>query len=96
MAEHGPIARWFRRWRGGSGADGTPDGHGDEYWVDLSTGSIEAGGQSPAASRMGPYPTREAAQHAFDTARARNEAWDEEDRRWQDDDWPKGTGRADR
>lgn len=81
----GPMQRWFGRWR---------SGEAQEFWVDLATGSIEQGRVSPGAQRMGPYPTREAAQHAFDTAAARNEAWDEEDRRWKDDDWPKDTGPA--
>ncbi len=85
--QSGPIARWFQRWRGGGDT-------GPQYWVDLATGRIEQGRQSPAAQRMGPYPTREAAQHAFDSAEARNEAWDEEDRRWDDDDWPKDAGPA--
>lgn len=86
MADRGgPMQRWFGRWRTGAA---------QEYWVDLATGSVEQGRSSPAAQRMGPYPTREAAQHAFDTAAARNEAWDEEDRRWDDDDWPKDSGPA--
>jgi hypothetical protein len=29
--------------------------------------------------RMGPYPTKEAAEHWRDHVAARNEAWDEED-----------------
>jgi hypothetical protein len=32
---------------------------------------------------MGPYPTPEAAERFAETAEARNEAWDEEDERWQ-------------
>lgn len=67
---------------------------GREFWVNLATGAVEEGRGSPGAQRMGPYATREAAQHAFDTAAARNEAWDEADRRWNDDDWPKDTGPA--
>jgi hypothetical protein len=59
---------------------------GAEFWVDLATGAVEQGRQSPGSRRMGPYPTREAAQHAFDTAAARNEAWDEADRQWNADD----------
>jgi len=77
-AQGGPMGRWFRRWRG---ADAGP-----EFWVDLASGEVQQGRQGLGANRMGPYPTREAAQHAFDTARARNEAWDEEDRRWNDDE----------
>lgn len=99
MAQQGgPIARWFGRWRGrgagqaGTGTDAPIGAH--EFWVDLATGAIEQGRQSPGAQRMGPYPTREAAQRAFDTAAARNEAWDEDDRRWNDDEWPKDAGPA--
>jgi hypothetical protein len=68
---------------------GGTTGHPREFWVNVVTGQVEEGRLSPAAVRMGPYPTREAAQHAFDTAAARNEAWDEADRRWNDDSWPR-------
>ncbi len=97
MAERGgPIARWFGRWRsggadGGSTEVGGAPGGAREFWVDLATGAVEQGRLSPGARRMGPYPTREAAQHAFDAAAARNEAWEEADRRWNDDDWPADT-----
>ena len=70
---------------------GEPD---PEFWVNLRTGEVEQGRQSPAADRMGPYPTREAAQHASDTAEQRNVAWDEEDRCWNDDRWPRESGPA--
>lgn len=63
------------------------------FWVNLDTGEVEEGRESPAAHRMGPYATREEAERAFDTAAQRNEDWDEDDRRWNDDDWgaPGGT-----
>lgn len=86
MVGRGPIARWFERWRSGGAGDDEGNGAVSEFWVDLGTGAIEEGRQSPGARRMGPYPTREAAQAAFDTAAARNEAWDEEDRRWREED----------
>ncbi len=35
--------------------------------------------------RLGPYDTYEEAAHALETAKARDEAW-EEDPRWRDDD----------
>ncbi len=57
-----------------------------EYWYNPSTGEVEQGRQSPWTDRMGPYPTREAAQEALDQAARRTEAWDEEDRRWREDD----------
>lgn len=55
-----------------------------EFWFNPATGEVEEGRQSPWTDRMGPYPTRDAAQHALDTARARSEAWDAEDRRWRE------------
>lgn len=52
------------------------------FWFNPTTGEVEEGRVSPWTDRMGPYPTREAAQRALDTAGSRTEAWDEEDRRW--------------
>lgn len=85
MAGRGPITRWFDRWRSGGAHADEGSGPVSEFWVDLGSGAIEEGRQSPGVRRMGPYPTREAAQAAFDTAAARNEAWDEEDWRWRDE-----------
>ncbi|MCB7135467.1 SPOR domain-containing protein [Cellulosimicrobium marinum] len=42
---------------------------------------MQRGRGSSWTHRMGPYPTREAAQEALETARRRSDAWDEEDRR---------------
>ncbi|WP_454300605.1 SPOR domain-containing protein [Salana multivorans] len=56
------------------------------YYYNLTTGEVERGQQSTWTERIGPYPTREAAQRALDTARRRTEAWDEEDRRWRGDE----------
>ena len=52
-----------------------------EYWYNPVTGEVEAGRLSPWTDRMGPYPTREAALRALESAADRTEAWDEEDRR---------------
>jgi hypothetical protein len=54
---------------------------GHEFYYDVGTGQVVQGRTTGWASRMGPYPTREAAQHALEQARARTEAWDEEDSR---------------
>ncbi|UFU04865.1 hypothetical protein [Ruania halotolerans] len=35
--------------------------------------------------RVGPYDTAEEASRALDVAHARNEAWEAENRRWNDD-----------
>jgi len=53
----------------------------DEFYYNTETGQVEQGKQSTWSHLLGPYPTREAAQHALEKARARTEAWDEEDRR---------------
>lgn len=52
-----------------------------EFYYNIATGQVEEGKASAWQDRMGPYPTREAAQHALDIARARSKAWDEEDER---------------
>ena len=53
----------------------------DQYYYDTRTGEVARGPVGSWSGRMGPYPTREAAENALATARARTEAWDEEDRR---------------
>lgn len=57
-----------------------------EFYYNLDTGEVEEGIVSDWTKRIGPYPTREAAQHALDIAARRTEAWDEADRRWQGED----------
>lgn len=56
-----------------------------EYWFNTATRQVEEGHQSDWTNLLGPYATREEAERALETARARTEKWDEEDRRW--DDW---------
>jgi hypothetical protein len=41
-----------------------------------------AEGTCPPEDRMGPYESREAAEHWKDTVEARNDEWDREDREW--------------
>ena len=61
------------------------------YWYNITTGKVESDEErSPNDQVMGPYDTRAAAEAALETARARTEAWDEEDREWED--WGKGSG----
>lgn len=57
-----------------------------QFWFNPRTGEVEEGRLSAWGDRMGPYRTREEAERALETARERSEAWDEEDRRWADDD----------
>ena len=59
-----------------------------EFWFNTRTGAVEEGRQSDWSEVMGPYPTREAAARALDTARSRSAAWDREDR--EDREWVGG------
>lgn len=49
-----------------------------EFYFNTKTGEVEVGKPSSWSHRMGPYPTREAAERALQTAHVRTEAWDEE------------------
>ncbi len=57
----------------------------EEFWFNVRTRSVEQGRQSSWEQRLGPYPTREAAEHALQEARGRTEAWDEADEKWAKD-----------
>ena len=62
----------------------TPDAE-HAYYYNTETGEVEHGMHSSFTNRLGPYPTKAAAEHAKEIARARNEAWELEDRQWNDD-----------
>lgn len=62
----------------------TDDAAGGEFFFNPTTGEVEQGKVSPWTTRMGPYPTRAAAQEALALARTRTDAWDAEDRRWRE------------
>src|SRR4051794_4314117 len=51
----------------------------DGFYFNIETHEVEEGRQSDYTKLMGPYPTREAAAQALETARRRNQAWDEQD-----------------
>lgn len=56
-----------------------------QYWFNIQTRQVESDDEkSPGAEVMGPYATRDEAGRALETAAARTEAWDEEDRRWEE------------
>lgn len=56
-----------------------------QYWFNIQTRQVESDDEkSPGAELMGPYATREEAARALETAAERTEAWDEEDRRWEE------------
>jgi len=53
-----------------------------EYFFNTRTKQVEEGRNSDWHDLMGPYPSREAASKALDTARERTEKWDEQDEAW--------------
>ena len=46
------------------------------WWYCLKHGNVEQGPGCPGKDRLGPYATREEAEHALDRVRERNEEWD--------------------
>ncbi|HZL01812.1 MAG TPA: SPOR domain-containing protein [Cellulomonas sp.] len=59
-------------------------GSGQQFYYNVATHQVEEGKVSDWANLMGPYPTREAAEKALETAAARAQKWqaeeEEEDR----------------
>ncbi len=49
------------------------------WWFCLKHMTVEPDAGCPGKDRLGPYPTREAAANALETARRRNEEWDAKD-----------------
>jgi len=47
-----------------------------EYWYNVNTHEIEEDAMSDWSQLIGPYKTREEAEHALEKVKARNEAWD--------------------
>ena len=46
------------------------------WWFCVKHQTVESDTVCPAKDRLGPYPTKEAAEHALETVRQRNEEWD--------------------
>jgi len=67
---------------GRSGKHHPVDLSGDWYYC-LKHRTVEQGLQCPQRHRLGPYPSKEAAERALETASDRNAEWDE-DPRWND------------
>ncbi len=55
---------------------------GSWYWCLTHRRAEEEDGGCRPDERMGPYDSREAAEHWKDRVEARNEAWEQEDREW--------------
>lgn len=52
----------------------------EEFYFNTKTRQVEVGKPSSWTHRMGPYPTREAAERALQIAQVRTETWDEEEK----------------
>jgi hypothetical protein len=51
-----------------------------DFWFCVKHHAVEQGeDMCPPIDRLGPYPTREQAEHALETAERRNQEWDEQD-----------------
>lgn len=58
-----------------------------QFYFNVRTNEVEElDRKSQSKDLLGPYPTRAAAAAALETARARTEKWDEDERRWRDGD----------
>lgn len=63
------------------------------WYVDTVTGQIAQGKLWPSTRRLGPYATRDDAEHAWQIVAERNKKWDEDDRRWRS--WSDGPSSGD-
>jgi hypothetical protein len=59
---------------------------GEWYWCLDHNEAVTADHACAPDRRMGPYPTREAAEHWKDRVEAHNEAWEKSDREWSGED----------
>ena len=58
----------------------------EQWWFCLKHLAVEPDQGCPNKDRMGPYPDRDAAARALQTAAERNEAWRQADREWEGED----------
>lgn len=55
-----------------------------EFYYLLNTGEVVEGPQGSWRNRIGPYPTRDAAAQALETAKHRDAAWEEQTKAYRD------------
>jgi hypothetical protein len=53
-----------------------------QFWYNTYTHAVEEGAQSDYRQLIGPYASREEAQHALERAAQRNEEWEDSNARW--------------
>ena len=58
------------------------DDNKKQWYFNTVKKQAELGMVSPIEQRMGPYKTKEDAEHAWDIVVDRNARWEEENRRW--------------
>ena len=52
------------------------------WWYDLVNKRVETDSGGPNSQRLGPFDTEEEAANALETARKRNEEWDNDENEW--------------
>lgn len=66
-------------------------GQHTRWYYNVITGQVEQEGEGKGTDHLGPYPTREAAENALATVKAREEQLDAEDAAWTgNDETPRG------
>ena len=55
------------------------------YWSLAEQRALHVSEKGPADQVLGPYPSKEAAEHWRDRVDQRNEAWDDDDADWRGD-----------
>ena len=59
----------------------------EQWWFDLKQGrAVRDDERGPAKDVLGPYPSREAAEHWREAHEGREAAWLEDDERWDGDE----------
>ncbi|GGI13264.1 hypothetical protein GCM10007377_05090 [Galliscardovia ingluviei] len=53
-----------------------------QWYFNMRTGKVELGKLSPVTERMGPYASKEDAEHAWQIVQTRNKRWEDDDRKW--------------
>jgi len=54
----------------------------EQYWYNTETKAVEVGRRSAWSHLMGPYSTRAEAERALESAKSRNESWEQDDEDW--------------
>ena len=65
-----------------------------EYWYNVNTHEVEEDAMSDWSQLIGPYKTREEAEHALEKVKARNESWEKGDEDARRSARGRGTGRS--